>query len=439
MSSHLRRRLAELDAQIVEQKRVLEELQHTRSDVERELHATATYPVVELPIDITAEIFGHCVQVFEPVSIPYSYTTSAPIVISAVCRAWRDIALATPALWSHLDIWLNSLATRVISESGLVEGFIDRWLTRAGNRPFNDDLTLRRLRDIIHRWSHRVEYIYLDIGNRDIHLLGLDSANFPLLKGATLGCDRAPAPSTDFSGHFQDLSMEPWGLTKFEGAVSDLELFTLAPNLTELNCALTVDDSFPIITHRSSHDIIQYLALPALRSLNVAHLASYDSLESFLARSSPPLVTLSVHGDARGFGSYEDDAVSFFDLLLRCLPLVAGTLEDLEFSSVSDEDMLSIPHILDPLLNIRTVSFVDLEVPLNLRFLVKFLYERFDKLRSFKVVWPSDVFPFLEGTTYAGPPATRVYSDTIIGHLSQVAQSGMDIYLGTPDKNYLSM
>jgi hypothetical protein len=195
MSSHLRRRLAELDAQIVEQKRVLEELKHTRSDVERELHATATYPVVELPIDITAEIFGHCVQVFEPVSIPYYYTTSAPIVISAVCRAWKDIALATPALWSHLHIFLSFLATRMTSESGLVEGFIDRWLTRAGNRPLwlgfdsrNDDLTLRRLRDIIHRWSHRVEYIHLDIGDLNIRLLGLDSANFPLLKGATLDC-----------------------------------------------------------------------------------------------------------------------------------------------------------------------------------------------------------------------------------------------------------
>jgi hypothetical protein len=312
-----------------------------------------------------------------------------------------------------------------------------------------------------------VEYIHLDIGYRDIRLLGLDSANFPLLKGATLGCDHALSPSTDFSGHifdnapqFQELhirswrgtpsaSMFAWGqLTKFEGAISDLELFTLAPNLTELNCFLAVDDSFPIITHRSlitlkmcpdSFDVVQYLTLPALRSLNVALLLSYDSLEPFLARSSPPLVTLSVHGSARGFGNYEDDAVSFFDLLLRCLPLVAGTLEDLEFSSVSDKNMRSIPHILYLLPNIRTVSFVDLEDPLNLHFLVKFLYERLDKVRSFKVVWPSDVFPFLEGTTYAGPPGTRVYCDTIIGHLSQAAQSGMDIYLGTADKNYLSM
>ncbi|KAJ7804309.1 hypothetical protein B0H14DRAFT_2313182, partial [Mycena olivaceomarginata] len=113
------------------------ETQQTRSDVESELHATATYPVSKLPTEITAEIFDHCVQVFDPVSIPHIYKTSAPIILSAVCRTWRDIALATPALWSYLHIRLDGLAIEVASEPGLMEGFVDRWLTRAGNRPLD--------------------------------------------------------------------------------------------------------------------------------------------------------------------------------------------------------------------------------------------------------------------------------------------------------------
>jgi hypothetical protein len=114
----------------------------------------------------------------------------------------------------------------------------------------DDEFTL--MRDI-HRWSYRVEYIYLDIGDRDIRLLGLDSANFPLLKGATLGCNQEPLPSVDLSENvfgnapqLHELHMTSWGftpttftltwlqLTKFEGALLDLELFTLAPDLAEL-------------------------------------------------------------------------------------------------------------------------------------------------------------------------------------------------------------
>jgi hypothetical protein len=81
---------------------------------------------VGLPADITVEIFDQCLQVFESVLIPRAYKTTMPIILSAVCHAWRDIALATPALWSHLHIRLGDLAIEVASEPGLVEGFIDR-------------------------------------------------------------------------------------------------------------------------------------------------------------------------------------------------------------------------------------------------------------------------------------------------------------------------
>jgi hypothetical protein len=234
-------------------------------------------------------------------------------------------------------------------------------------------------------------------------------------------------------------------LTKFEGEISDLALFSLAPNLAELICTFEDDGSFPtIVTHRclrtlkidqDSGDIIQYLSLPALQYLDAIYMASYDSLESFLRRSSPPLITLFVHGDAE-LENDEDESESF-DLLLKCMPLVASTLENFGLAWVSDRNILSISDIFRPLSNIRTVSFVG--VPLNLRFLVEFLYARSDKLRSFRAVWPLSVFPFLEGTTYAGPQAKKHYYDTIIGHLSHLAQSGVDIHPGTDDKNYLSI
>ncbi|KAJ6515489.1 hypothetical protein C8R45DRAFT_788752, partial [Mycena sanguinolenta] len=91
-------RLVELDAQIIEQRRVLCELQETRTNVESELHATATFPVLTIPTELTAEIFLRCFQLLQPLRIP-DFETSTPIVLSGVCRAWRDIALATPPNW----------------------------------------------------------------------------------------------------------------------------------------------------------------------------------------------------------------------------------------------------------------------------------------------------------------------------------------------------
>jgi hypothetical protein len=141
-------------------------------------------------------------------------------------------------------------------------------------------------------------------------------------------------------------------LTKFEGEISDLALFSVAPNLAELICTFEDDGSFPtIVTHRclrtlkidqDSGDIVQYLSLPALQYLDAIYMASYDSLESFLRRSSPPLITLFVHGDAERFGNDEDESESF-DLLLKCMPLVASTLENFGLAWVSDKTYSPFP------------------------------------------------------------------------------------------------
>ncbi|KAJ7213716.1 hypothetical protein B0H12DRAFT_370273 [Mycena haematopus] len=456
----LRKRLAELDAQICDQKRVLGELQKTRSNVERELHATATFPVLILPTEITAEIFVCCFRIFEPLCIP-KCAGSAAITLGSVCRAWRDIVLATPILWSELKIRFDHIGPRVASKPFLAECFIYRWLGRAGNRPLQLDFhssrdkffTLSRLRDIIHRWSHRVQYLHLDIRRpHDIGPLGLGSTPFPLLQGATFGCNpnSNPTPIVLFGNapRLRDLSVQfvgftssglsfPWlQLTKFEGRIRDLGLFTLAPNLIEAKCTLdNDDDDFLVIAHgtltsltigKNSIDILQYLTLPALRYLDVSNTESSHSFKPFLARSSPPLASLSIRGDT--------------DRWRQCIPLVARTLNSLEIARVSREGMVTMFSrrrlSFDPLSNIQTLSLKDIDGPLNLYDLVGFLYSRSDKLRKFRLVWGSS--PFLDGMTRDGPPETKKF-EPISSHLSRLTQAGMDIYLGTADKNYVSI
>ncbi|KAJ7368812.1 hypothetical protein DFH08DRAFT_832327 [Mycena albidolilacea] len=456
MSAHLRKRFAERDTEIVEQERVLDQLRQTRSDVERELHATATYPILTLPTEITAEIFGHCLLVFGVCSIPRTYKRSAPIILSAVCRAWRDITLATPILWSELHVRFDELATGVVTTAGLIEDSLDLWLARAGSRSLSLDFisreghpfALSRLRDIINRWSHQVEDLCVDIAWRNIQTLGLESAAFPLLQGATLECDYIPALTFfDNSPRFCDLRLRSSSagfipstftqqLTKFEGLMWTLQLLTLAPNLTEIRCSFEPhpEDHAPTaITHHNVRslaifvdefddwaDILPYLILPALHHLDVSAMDNYDTLESFLARSSPPLVSLSVKG-----------TTSCFDHWSPCTALVDGTLENLEVWGVSNQKMPSIFTFLYPLPNIQSLCFKDLEDPLNLHLLLQSLYERSLKLRSFRVDWGFG--RFIESSLIpAGPPI----SDTIGGHLSRLARLGMDIDLG---KNYVSI
>ncbi|KAJ6515487.1 hypothetical protein C8R45DRAFT_956667, partial [Mycena sanguinolenta] len=346
-------------------KRVLDQLWRTRSDVDRELHATATYPVLTLPNEVTVEIFIRCLWILDPPCIPQC-TGSAPFVLSRVCRAWRDIALNTPILWSKLKVWFDQIALRR-SSPGFGEDIVDEWLSRAKYHPLSLDFAgpSSRLRNVIHRWSHRMQRFRLDMGPHcDIRALELDSAAFPLLQSATLSCynyslPRVHPPPVLFGDapHFHDIhlcglpglnldrfTLPCLQLTKFHGTIRDLQLFTLAPNLAELRCTFHPNgDDFMVITQRSlrfvdlgeeSASLLQYLTLPALRCLKVYNYDIQDWVEPFLRRSSPPLISLTVSG-------------SKIDYWAQHISLVAGTLETLEFMYVSDEDLPLLLHLLD--------------------------------------------------------------------------------------------
>ncbi|KAF7355729.1 hypothetical protein MSAN_01490800 [Mycena sanguinolenta] len=156
-------------------------------------------------------------------------------------------------------------------------------------------------------------------------------------------------------------------------------------------------------------------------------------LESFLIRSSPPLVSLSLSFAEGDEEAYDEDTY----WLDQCMRLVGGTLECLEFFQIPNNSVPSIFDHLQPdsLPHIRTLRFKDLCGPLDLPTIIHILH-RFDTLRTAAFVWTSS--PFLDNmiTVYASTPARC--RDTVSGHLSRLAQKGMEIYLGTDEKNYLS-
>ncbi|KAJ7751712.1 hypothetical protein B0H16DRAFT_1211046, partial [Mycena metata] len=52
------------------------------------------YPILTLPVEVTTEIFVHCLP-----ENPILSGKLAPLLLGRICRKWRDIAYGHPRLW----------------------------------------------------------------------------------------------------------------------------------------------------------------------------------------------------------------------------------------------------------------------------------------------------------------------------------------------------
>ncbi|KAJ7642257.1 hypothetical protein FB45DRAFT_366861 [Roridomyces roridus] len=133
-SAHvLRSRMAEIDAETAALHARLAILAAERKPIFDALRSV-TYPgVVDLPPEVTAEIF---LGYFTRGDIGYSSPTQlgwtpsyGPLLLANVCRRWRDTAVALQPIWSKFHIMTSDTASE--SQAALLEC----WLPRAGNHP----------------------------------------------------------------------------------------------------------------------------------------------------------------------------------------------------------------------------------------------------------------------------------------------------------------
>ncbi|KAJ6490742.1 hypothetical protein C8R47DRAFT_1123413 [Mycena vitilis] len=85
---------------------------------------------LRIPPEILAETFMHCLP--PPASAPS--LVKAPLLLCGICFRWRDIAIATPALWSSLAIDLDALRTDNINR---MVDFYRLYLSRARGAPLS--------------------------------------------------------------------------------------------------------------------------------------------------------------------------------------------------------------------------------------------------------------------------------------------------------------
>ncbi|KAJ7602368.1 hypothetical protein DFH06DRAFT_1258905 [Mycena polygramma] len=79
--------------------------------------------------EILSAIFIECLP-------PYSAAPAsarAPLLLGAICRDWRDIAISTPGLWNSFILSVDLVKTR--DDDCSIVRLFERWLARGGNTP----------------------------------------------------------------------------------------------------------------------------------------------------------------------------------------------------------------------------------------------------------------------------------------------------------------
>ncbi|KAF7335393.1 F-box domain-containing protein [Mycena venus] len=179
-----RARITDLDAQIQDLERSLTALRLKKSVVQGRLDAYK-YPVLTLPNEIVSEIFTHFLPIYPscpPLSGPLS-----PTRLTQICRRWREIALATPALWRAVSLSEDAIYHRGdadeiwLARSGSLPLFIHMDEYADGNVPGGPELLAAVL---LHR--ARVEYLQLRLINFHPHTI---EGGLPLLRHLDLELD----------------------------------------------------------------------------------------------------------------------------------------------------------------------------------------------------------------------------------------------------------
>ncbi|KAJ7741013.1 hypothetical protein B0H16DRAFT_1890580 [Mycena metata] len=274
------------------------------------------YPVLTLPPEITSEIFLCCLP--ETREFDVLNPKEAPLLLTHVCGAWRQIAIATPQLWT---------AFYIAEENG----FFGKC---SGNL-----IHSRRLLPVLRRHERDVHSLelYVDVGDLVMIDPPLECVSLQKLTiGILIDSEELPSSSLPLELFDTDLPLLrevllsaaalsflalPWQqLTKFTGelyhARDCLEALRAMPNLIECAFAAWRDDArdsdeifhHPNIQHftvlgrltfdanAASVDILGHVTLPALRTLEIKDVDDFNAstLDSFLLRSAAPLQKLVI-------------------------------------------------------------------------------------------------------------------------------------------------
>ncbi|KAJ7058798.1 hypothetical protein C8F01DRAFT_1370988 [Mycena amicta] len=195
-ASVLRARLIAIDtertdvhAQTAQLRARLIELAKARKAVAEQLK-TVTYPILDIPPEVTSQIFAYSVEIMGDAS-----QHSAPWVLTHVCGAWRRLALALPRTWSRIR-----MGNRCFLH---IDMMLRLWFQRAGSSSLQvlaPTKNAQRLYSLITISSDQLESLSCQIPVPSAGSLDVISGRFPQLRKLSLSIgDTTHGPITLFS------------------------------------------------------------------------------------------------------------------------------------------------------------------------------------------------------------------------------------------------
>ncbi|KAG2141899.1 hypothetical protein DEU56DRAFT_795438 [Suillus clintonianus] len=306
------------------------------------LHKRLGSALWRFPTEILTQIFHHClpqIPQFEGLQPPSEL--EVPMLLTRICRRWREVALGMPSLWCELSV-------DVVDVNWQRAAFCyDTWLKRTRGHPlsltlqFNEYDHSTKLRHLLQPYISQITSLSVDFYYPDTPGLVILPDFLALEELSVVICAVMLTNPLPAIGHYisqlstlrsfsvtglwfdhEDLSFfEPvWpcltnATIDIDGPETALHLLQLAPNLSSLTIHMVVNviqalESFTHIKLQSLHitceserqlsDLLNALSLPTLRVLDVRDVLEWPHKEfkAFLLRSRCPLESLIVRGGA---------------------------------------------------------------------------------------------------------------------------------------------
>ncbi|KAJ7467544.1 hypothetical protein FB451DRAFT_394344 [Mycena latifolia] len=354
-----RARITDIETQISNLKRSIEVLQAEMTLAQERLDSYS-YPVLTLPNEIVSEIFVHFLPVY-PLCPPINGLES-PTLLTHICRGWREIALATPALWRAISL---------TDDQDL--HILESWLNRSRSLPLSlkmDTIFSSISEECLEKLAlHAARWENAKLGLRVLSQLLTIPTTMPLLQelGLRIRTDNGgifPPVAYRAVPHLRSVTLWdfsypadflPWAqltsLTMANTCPADCTT-VLQHTVNLVHCELAMENGWirprdVKLEHLKSLVLMKYsdfsfpatqyldtLILPALRSLGVPedflHPDPIGTLTSFISKSSCQLDTMRVIGaEPQSQGLYYKAFPSIPELSFDSLPTSYEALYDL--------------------------------------------------------------------------------------------------------------
>ncbi|KAK7051896.1 F-box domain-containing protein [Favolaschia claudopus] len=169
--------ILKIEEQIFALEQKLNELRAARHTLQMRLQMYK-YPVLSLPNEIVAEIFGQFLPTYP--TPPESRGTLSPTNLTQICRQWREIALGIPSLWRAIKLFPHPKSH---STAAL-------WAQRSASCPLSIDAVHVQSLSVL--LPHRLRWEHLSLGLR---LDRFEGGSLPLLRSLQLSTDYCHYPA----------------------------------------------------------------------------------------------------------------------------------------------------------------------------------------------------------------------------------------------------